>query len=801
MHPSAIHRRTLRRFTPVVAALAGAVIIALVVIAIQMLRASLPRDNGVVRVAALGEEIVIELDAAHVPRISAGTFADALLGQGFVHAQQRYFQMDLARRAASGELAALVGQAALEHDLARRAFGLRERAVRLLARLPDHQRTWLEAYAHGVNAGLADLGARPPEYWLLNARPEPWSPADSLLVIYALYETLSTNHEFERPLAVMEATLPETLVAFLTPSASRFDTPVAPFADDAVFDYEPMPLPAPEVFDLRTGLTPPPQRRVVAPPVGGPAASNQWAVGPARSAQGRATLANDPHLGLQLPNVFFRSALRWAGRSAGGIGVPGIPGILIGASDTLAWGATAANADQSDWVIVERDPDDADRYLVPEGSEAFDIRVEQIEVRGAEPETAELRATRWGPVVDQDWLDRPLALRATWLDADGLNLQLLELAEADTVDEAIAVLERWAGPSLNWMLADSGGRIGWTLNGPVPMRRGFDGSAPRAWSSGEVGWDGTLAPPRLTGGEADVLLSANNRTLPLADAGRISRVWMPALRATRIAALLSDGATFTERDFLRMQLDTRAAGYDYVRELLLEAVPDDEHDPLLLRARALVIAWNGRADIDQAAFPILHRYYLALLERVLAPLLAAPAAADPQFRYRWPLADESLRRLLEERPPHLLDARFDDWQTFLRDVLVDALADATRAPDGHPIDTPWGDINRANVAHPLAAVPLLGRRLRLPADPLPGSMISLRVAAPSYGATARFVVAPGAAATAILQMPGGQSGHLLSSRLKDLHGDWVDGTPTPFLPGPPIASFVLRPAAVPAGPR
>jgi len=184
-------------------------------------------------------------------------------------------------------------------------------------------------------------------------------------------------------------------------------------------------------------------------------------------------------------------------------------------------------------------------------------------------------------------------------------------------------------------------------------------------------------------------------------------------------------------------------------------------------------------------------YYRTLLERALTPLLAPAFEADPSFVYRWPLADEVLRRLLDERPANLLTSEHADWPSFLRQTLLDTTLELER---GGSIDAEWGDANVLDVAHPFAAsVGPLSRLLSLPRASLPGSMVSLRVAAPNYGAVLRMAVSPAAPGNGVLELAGGQSGHFLSPHFRDLQHDWVDGTPTPFLAGEPVASFELTP--------
>jgi penicillin amidase len=773
-----------------------AAMLVLAVGAYLVARASLPRRSGEATLPHLGAPAAIELDARAVPRIHGAGFEDALRGEGYMHAQERFFQMDLLRRSAAGELAALFGPRALPADRAQRPFDFRRLAHEMLARLPERELAWLAAYADGVNAGLADLRARPPEYWLLGARPEPWKPEDSLLVVLGVYPHLSVNDLFERPQGVLHAVLPDALYEFLTPSTTRFDRPMIAAVSDPTAGYVPRPIPGPDVVDLRTHAAPSPTSAIrrVAPPLIVPA-SNQWAVAARRGPRGDALLANDPHLELRLPNTFYRCELEWPDGVIRGVSIPGVPGILIGASAMLAWGATVSNADQADWVVVEVDPSDPRRYATPDGGEAFRRETFAIAVAGREAETIDVDFTRWGPVVAHDWRGKPLALHATWLEPDGLNLDLLDLSAAASVADGVAVLKRWAGPSLNWALADSRGDIGWVVNGPLPRRVGFDGSRPESWADGRHAWQGEQPRPALVDPADGAVFTANNRALPARPAATVSRAWMPSLRAARIAELLAEHPTLGERESLSMQLDTRAPVYDQIRDIVLEVVPADEADPLLARAREHVQLWNGHADVDQPGFRILYAYHLALLERVLTPLLAPAIDADPTFQFRWPLVDEPLRRLLDERPAHLLTREYSSWPEFLRAVLKETVRtiDASRLG----LDARWGDVNVLAVAHPFAALPVIGPALRpwlrLPRSPLPGAPMTVRVAMPGYGALIRMDVAPAHPEDGILEMSAGQSGHFLSPNFADQQADWLGGAPAPFLAGPAVSRIVLVP--------
>jgi len=775
----------------VLAAAAGLLLL-LLAAAYLVVAAALPRRGGEAPLPGLAASVSVTLDSHGIPTLQAESFLDALRAQGYLHAQERFFQMDLLRRASAGELAELFGERALATDLGQRPFGYRYRAQRLRATLPPEQNAWLDAYTEGVNAGLADLGARPPEYWLAGAKPRPWLPEDTLLVVLTFYTMLSNNESYERGQGVMHEVLAAPLYEFLTPSTSRFDRPVLGASpNDPTGGYVPLPIPGPDVVDLRTRPAPQiggPAR--VEPPLLGPA-SNNWAVDATRGANGRAMVANDPHLSLRLPNIFYRIELEWGGRALRGASIPGLPGVLIGASNDVAWGATVSNADQSDWVVIEVDPSDPTRYRTPDGYEPFETGSTEIAVAGGTAVHVDTRSTRWGPIVAADWRGRPLALHATWLEPQGLDLRIVGLAEATDAAAASVVLARWAGPSLNWALADSGGEIAWVVNGPLPRRVGFDGSRPESLADGTRSWQGRRAPPGAIGGHDGALYTANNRTLPPSQADTVSRMWMRPLRAKRIDELLAERRTFAETDFLEMQLDTKAEGYEQIRATILDVVGSDDREPKLKRARELAAQWNGTADVDQTAFRLLQAYYRTLLERALTPLLAPAFEADPSFVYRWPLADEVLRRLLDERPAHLLTSEHADWRSFLRQTLLDTTEQLER---GESLDAEWGESNVLDVAHPFAAsLGPLARLLTLPHARLPGSMVSLRVAAPNYGAVLRMAVSPAAPERGVLELAGGQSGHFLSPHFRDLQQDWVDGTPTPFLAGEPTAQFLLTP--------
>jgi penicillin amidase len=770
-----------------------------------------PRDEGSFPVAGLTAPVIIERDSIAVPVIRAQSLADAARGLGFIHAQERFFQMDLARRYSAGELAELVGPQILANDERMRPFEFRRLAREVLARLPAGQREQIAAYTEGVNAGLKQSVAPPLEYTFLRAAPAAWRDEDCLLVMYSFFDALHFTPQYEKRLAVMQEALPTELFEFLTPVSSRFDAPLLPGGDRPLGenDYTPAPIPGPDVIDLRgtvrhsraRGNPASGHAEVVsfvdtAPPL--VAGSNNWAIAGARTPDGRAILANDPHLQLSAPGVWYRAELRTTEHFLAGLTLPGLPGIVIGTNGHVAWGFTNTTADFQDYIIIEVDPDDPSRYRTPDGWEPFEIIEETIAVKGAGPRTLRIQKTRWGAVTDRDARGRPLVLKWTALDPSMVNLEIMEMADARSVDDAVLVARTWYGPSQNVLIADDAGRIAWVVCGYLPNRAGFTGKVPVSWADGTARWDGPLPEalrPAIIDPEEGVLFTANNRTIPVECCPGFSSFWDLGTRASRIGEMLNEGEGFLEPDLFEMQLDTRIEVFDLYRELAITACARTNGDELVTEAEEIVRGWNGTADLDQPALRILESFRNVLRSRVFTPLVAACAKVDPSFRYRWWMDEEPLRRLLEERPMHLLSQQFQSWDELIDDSFRAALVMLTAPPDGKPLDTPWGETNRADIQHPaaMAAPPAVAGLLGMPHDPLPGHHEAVRVSAPSFGASARLVVSPGREIDAILHIPTGQSGHPLSPHYRDSQPAWVSGAPTPLLSQQPVRVMRLVP--------
>jgi len=364
--------------------------------------------------------------------------------------------------------------------------------------LPPAQKDLLEAYRDGVNQGLAALSVRPWEYLLLRRSPQAWSSEDSVLVIYAMFFDLNGDgtNKRELNLARLKDSVPEPLYRFLVQPGSNWD---APLRGEAFAVTAP---PAAEVFDLRRSAALPADyarhASLAAEDLGLRAGSNNFAVGGALTGNGAALVADDMHLGLRVPNIWFRARLRYpdpagAGRTIdlNGLTLPGTPALLAGSNGHVAWGFTNSYGDWLDWVRVNLDPADPARYRTPEGWEKLVRHAEIIEVDGKPAETLLVDETRWGPIMARDVDGTPLALAWTAHRARVVNLELLQLETAQTAEQALAIAPTMGMPVQNFLVGDSAGHIGWTLTGNgLPRRAGYDASLPADWSESGRGWQG-----------------------------------------------------------------------------------------------------------------------------------------------------------------------------------------------------------------------------------------------------------------------------------------------------------------------
>ncbi len=761
-----------------------------------LMRGSVPTLDGKLALDGLTAPATVRRDALGVVTIDAANEVDALRALGYLHAQERYFEMDLMRRVSAGELSELFGPIAIEKDKAQRVHRIRARVKADLATMAAGKRPQLEAYTAGVNAGLAALRVRPWPYLLLRQEPKPWEIGDAALTGFAMYFDLQdAGNQRELAMWTIKPHLPPALYALLAHDGTRWDAPLYGAArGDA-------PLPTADQVDLRKLPAPSGERHDVAADDIVPG-SNSFAVAGALTRDGRAIVADDMHLGLRAPGIWFRARLRYAdARAPGGkvdatgFTLPGLPAIVVGSNTHVAWAFTNSYVDTADWKIETA----CGATSGDTGCTKPITHRETIRVAGGAAVNFEVQETAWGPVLRRDG-DKLFALRWNAHRKGALGFGLTDFVVARDLDDAMAITDRSAMPTQNLLIGDSKGRIAWRLIGPLAARApGCDGALPIAVTPAPdacPGWDiATDRSPAVVDVPHGRLWSANNR---LTDGAALAQMgdggYAFGARARQIRNGLFARETFTERDLLAIQLDDRAVFQTSWRRLLHDSAARAKTPALTELANASK-RWEGRASVDSVSYRIVRAWRLAVHARV-AEGLTAPARAALGKDFTMPAFQQLegvVWPLLAQRPPHLLSRKFASWDALLEDAAKD-VRDKLQE-EGPLAERTWGERNTAAICHPLAkAIPLLGKRLLcMPPDQLPGDGGMPRVTGPDFGASQRMVVSPGREADGITHMPGGHSGHPLSPFWGAGHDDWVHGRPTPFLPGETVHTMTFAP--------
>ena len=559
------------------------------------LRTSLPQVDGTLTLPGLTATVEIARDRYGVPHIRAWSDRDAFFALGFVHAQDRLWQMDFQRRFAAGRLSEVLGPRTLASDRMMRTLGIYRLAEGTLQRLSPAARSALEAYAAGVNAYIAQHHrAWPLEFYVLRYRPQPWSPADSLVWGRMMGLFLSRNwHE-------------EALRAVLTKRLS-------PAQLDLLFP--PYPPDAPTTLARMLGI-------------GDPAfgsASDAWVLSGAHTASGKPMLANDPHLRFRMPGIWYLARIDTPDFSFAGATVAGMPFPVLGHNRRIAWGFTSAESDVQDLFVERIDPKHPGRYLTPDGPAPFATRTETIAVRGAPDTTITIRTTRHGPVISGlaaslDRLTRPgevIALETPTLAPDDRTAEALyRMARAHDWNEFRNALREWDSPHENIFYADVDGRIGYIAPARLPIRKAGDGSLPSPGWDGSHDWTGFMRfddLPQTVDPPGGILFDANNPAGPRGHTDAYGRGVTTGWRARRIQQLLSGNRHYTAAYMTTMQMDALSLSARALLPLLLPARPATA---LGKKALSLLDGWDGTMDRNRPQ-PLIYTAWLRALVRLI----------------------------------------------------------------------------------------------------------------------------------------------------------------------------------------
>ncbi len=762
------------------------------------LRTSLPVVDGTVFLAGLGGPVEVVRDENAVPHIFAGSAADAAFALGYVHAQDRLWQMEMQRRLGAGRLAELVGAPGLRWDRFARTLGLYRRAEASLAWLAAGTRAGLDAYAAGVNAYLdSHEGAWPPEYYLLGAAPERWRPADSLVWGRLMAIRLAGNWGNEILRARLAKKLGEAKMAALFPAYPAAG-PVT-LADDDLrlgglldgLDLEPLWAALPDALFAPRG------------------ASNEWVVAGRRTETGKPILANDPHLGLSAPILWYLARIEAPGLSLAGVTVPGSPVHLLGHNGRIAWGFTNTYADTDDIFVELLDPADPERYLTPDGPRRFAVRTEVIRVKGGEKETLVVRESRHGPVLDGVLKDRAaellrddrvLTLAAPWLIERDLTTEAIwALNRAGDWDSFTAALAKFGAPVQNIAYADVAGNIGLYTPGRIPIRKSGDGYLPAEGWTGAQDWTGFIPHRRLPNTlnpESGIVVNANNR---LTDDGYpyfLSREWGGTHRARRIVDVLdAPGQRHSLDAAARLQADTVSYVAREMLPRLFAAIKEvaaraagagTAGAKLKDRSRAALAMlrdWDGRMDRRRPE-PLIFAAWFRELNR----MLYADELGDLAESY-WGLRPDVVEGMLDRRPAWCDDVTTDateDCPALIAGAFERALDGLEERYGGGPDSWRWGEAHYADMRHRVFDfVPLIRRlaNIRLPADG--GTFTVNRAGTRTRDEDAPFADRHAAGFRGIYDLADldrsrfiiatGQSGNPLSPHYDDLAERWRDG--------------------------
>lgn len=763
---------------------------------------SLPSYDGFATVSGVSAPVRIARDKHAIPHITARSFNDAAFALGYVHAQDRLWQMELSRRFVSGRLAELVGENGLAPDVTMRALGLDRAAESAVPHLSPETRAALQAYADGVNAYLANhQGPLPIEFTLADDTPAPWRPTDSVAVLKGMSFTLSEN-------AYREIARVKLLQCIGKRGLEEF---FPPYPGDPVSRL-------PDYLDTLFGTT----QLGAADAIPDTTASNNWVVDGTHSVTGKPLLANDPHLPLTIPSTWYLAHLSYPDEDVVGGTLPGIPAIIAGHNRHTAWGVTNTGPDTQDLYVERVNPEDPDEYQTPQGWARFDTRVETIHVRFGSDQHISVRATRHGPVIPDHGIIADVAPKGYVL-----ALAWTALAPDDTtmdtsikVDDARAAADftkdaaTFVSPMQNFIFADDAGHIGLMLPGRAPMRAADNdslGLVPAPGWEARYDWTGyvpematILDPP------SGRIATANDKTVPKDYPYVLTHEWSEPYRHDRIDALLAATSKHSAESFEAIQRDAQDSYAVILKQFLVKAGPFEGKEK---EAAALIEAWDGvmRRDLPQ---PLIY----AAWSRALSRRIYADEFGK-NFDSFWSHQPEFTLDVLNNKDGagHWCDDRgtpaVEDCRSRIRLALKDAIAELSQAYGDDIAKWRWGDAHVAINSHrPLGSFPVIGGFFNREIE-MDGGAFTIFRGDYSFSSARPYAAVHGAGYRAIYDLSNpdnsryivstGESGNVFSPYYDDLMPLWANGeyitipTTPAAVAAATVHQLVLQPAANP----
>ncbi len=690
---------------------------------------TMPGTSGTLK-ANVGAAVEIARDEIGVPHITARSMEDAYFAQGFVCAQDRLWQMDMTRRMAGGELSELLGQTALEADTRFRKLRLRRLARAAARQLKPEDRKVLAAYARGVNQFIETArGKWGPEFLALRYEPRPWLIEDTLACGFMMDLTLTgtADDELQKAKALASAQ-DKALVERLFPlrSSSRF-----------------MP------------------------------GSNAWAVSGSHTSTGKPLLANDMHLGWAMPDTWYMAHLKAPGLNVTGVALPGVPGIIAGHNEKIAWGITNLQTDSQDLYEEKLDPRTG-TYEYRGQRLAAAREVEWIAVKGSRPVQVLNLITVHGPIHSVN-NGRVYSLRWTAALVSDYKVSIHAINTAQDWGQFRQALAGWTGPALNFVYADTAGNIGYQAAGRVPVRKGYQGDLPADGVTGEQEWAGTIPfedLPSSFNPPGGVLVSANQNPFP--ESAKVNGYFGSYHRAKQIRDRLTGRSKWDPESTLRLQTDVYSG---YLRFLAGEAAAaagrKSGSNPAAAREGAnLLKSWDGQMTAPSVAAYVAH-----LTNQNLRRALMERAAPKSGLIYGQMSGAEVVEGLVRERPKEW----FADWDTVLATALGEAVEEARRSQGKNSEKWSWGRYNEFNLDHPVAGkIPWLAPYFRLGPVELGGASSTVKQTSRTFSPSQRMVVDLANLDRSVSNIRFGQSAHRLSGHYKDQWEAFLSGKSFPM---------------------
>jgi penicillin amidase len=766
----------------------------------------LPQVDGSISLPGLLHEVTVERDRWGVPHIRAASVEDLAEAQGYVMAQDRLWQMDLLRRAARGQLSEILGPRTLQIDKDFRTRGFGRAAEREATQLDPESLKVMEAYARGVNQFIEQhKKSLPLEFALLRYEPRPWQPSDTLVISGYMYRTLTDSWERKLNRAKVAERAGADRVRDLFSDEAAMDHFVvgdpkviddgsarsAAGTDDEDDDDDMQPdtvLKAgreasiggatPETGpDLTAALSEGIQEslRESTNEMRQGLGSNNWVVSGAHTATGKPLLANDTHLELSIPSIWYEIHLTAPGWNVTGFTLPGAPMVVIGHNDRIAWGFTNNGADVQDLYVETFNPASPDEYRIKGAWTKAQTIDETILIKGQPGEHLRVTVTRHGPIVHREG-EKAYALRWTATEPGGLSGSYNWLGKARNWKEFREIMKRVWGPGQNAVYADVEGNIGYVMAARVPVRKKGHGEVPVPGDTDDYEWTGYIPfdqLPQALNPESGLIVTANARVVGPNYKPYLTDRWEEPYRTARIYDLLHDRHDLRPADMLKVQTDTYSYPHVFLADQLLAAAktvkPKDPRTQKLIEG---LKDWNGIADANYPQVSFLQSARRAALDLLLEPFLGKDTSL-----YQW-RSTTFLQKMFTDRPAKWLPAAYKNYDELLiaaADLAVTNLAEETRS--GRIEDWAWKRFNSLDMLHPIGREGLLKRFLSITEKPQSGTVYSVRAATKRHGPAMRFVGNPGNWDESILVLPSGQSGHPGSSHYTDQFDYWYEGKP------------------------